>query len=162
MQPVTASRPPDSPPANRDRATRPPPENTGQPHPAPKIRAGGTPAPKRSVYSGCAYVLATFNNTVVTFTDPMGNVLSQSSAGRVGFRGPKKATPYAAGVIVRQATAKVLPYGLREVNVYVSGFGSGREAAIRAINSSGITVLGIKDLTPLPHNGCRPKQPRRI
>lgn len=125
-------------------------------------RSGGPKKPKRSVPTGSAYVLATYNNTIVTFTDPNGNVLSQCSAGRAGFRGPKKSTPYAAGLIVRQAAAKTQPYGLREVNVFVRGFGSGREAAIRAINACGIAILAIKDVTPLPHNGCRPKKPRRI
>lgn len=117
---------------------------------------------KRQVPVGRVYIQATYNNTIVTFTDPQGNVLAQSSAGLIGFRGPKKATPYAAGSIIRSAVSKVQGYGLREVNVFVRGFGSGREAAIRAINANGIAILGIKDVTPLPHNGCRPKKPRRI
>ncbi|MDD5109627.1 MAG: 30S ribosomal protein S11 [Patescibacteria group bacterium] len=117
---------------------------------------------KRQVPVGRVYIQATYNNTIVTFTDPQGNVLAQSSAGLIGFRGPKKATPYAAGSIIRSAVTKVQGYGLREVNVFVKGFGSGREAAIRAINANGIAILGIKDVTPLPHNGCRPKKPRRI
>lgn len=117
---------------------------------------------KRPVPVGNAYIQATYNNTIVTFTDLQGNVIAQSSAGRVGFRGPKKATPYAAGAIVRQAAQHLREHGTHEVNVYVRGLGSGREAAIRAINACGITILGIKDVTPLPHNGCRPKKPRRI
>ena len=117
---------------------------------------------KRQVSSGRAYIKATYNNTIITFTDSSGNTLAQCSAGQVGFRGPKKSTPYAAGAIIKKAAEKVKPYGLREVNVFVKGVGSGREAAIRALNANGINVLGIKDVTPIPHNGCRPKKPRRV
>lgn len=135
---------------------------SGQPEAQVIIRpAAGKKAP-RQVPSGRAYVQATYNNTMVTFTDLQGNVIAQASAGRTGFRGPKKSTPYAAGMIVRQAVTKAQPYGLREVEVFVKGFGSGREAAVRAINANGITILGIKDVSPLPHNGCRAKKPRRI
>ena len=117
---------------------------------------------KRQVTTGRAYVKATYNNTVVTFTDNTGNALVQASAGSSGFRGPKKSTPYAAGVIIAQAANKVRPYGLKEVNVFVRGVGGGREAAIRALNTNGINVLSIKDITPIPHNGCRPAKPRRV
>jgi len=117
---------------------------------------------KRQVTTGRAYVKATYNNTVVTFTDNLGNALVQASAGSSGFRGPKKSTPYAAGVIIAQAANKVRPYGLKEVNVFVRGVGGGREAAIRALNTNGINVLSIKDITPIPHNGCRPAKPRRV
>jgi len=116
----------------------------------------------RQVSSGRAYVHATYNNTIVTLTDQNGNVLAWSSAGVVGFKGPKKSTPYAAGVIVKDAVEKVRPTGLREVNAFVSGIGSGREAAVRALHSNGISVMTIKDVTPIPHNGCRPPKPRRI
>lgn len=95
-------------------------------------------------------------------TDPHGNVLSWSSAGKVGFRGPKKATPYAAGVIVKDALLAPKEMGFGECMVYVRGVGSGREGAIRAINTQGVNVLGIKDITPIPHNGCRPPGPRRL
>lgn len=142
--------------------TQAPAAKSTAPQAVPIATAGGVKKSRRSVPSGRAYVRASYNNTIVTFTDPQGNVLAQCSAGRVGFRGPKKATPYAAGLIVRQAATKLQPYGLREVNVFVRGFGSGREAAIRAINACGIAILTIKDVTPLPHNGCRPKKPRRI
>jgi small subunit ribosomal protein S11 len=98
----------------------------------------------------------------VTLTDAQGNVLAWSSAGRVGFRGPKKSTPYAAGVIVRDAVERARPYGLAEVNVLVHGVGSGREAAVRALHAHGLQVLSIKDVTPIPHNGCRPPRPRRV
>ena len=117
---------------------------------------------KRQVGSGRAYVKATYNNTMITFTDANGGALAQCSAGQVGFRGPKKSTPYAAGVIVAKAAEKVRPYGLKEVNVFVKGVGGGREAAIRALNTNGINVLSIKDITPIPHNGPRPKKPRRV
>jgi len=111
---------------------------------------------------GRAYIKATYNNTMVTFTDNAGDVIAWSSAGTVGFRGPKKSTPFAAQAIVRDAVAKAKDYGLKEVRVFVRGIGSGREAAIRAINANGINVSSIKDITPIPHNGCRAKKPRRV
>jgi len=117
---------------------------------------------KKQVPIGRAYIKATYNNTIVTFTDQSGNVIAWSSAGTAGFRGPKKATPYAAGVIVRQAVEKAKECGLKEVSVFVKGVGSGREAAIRALNTNGLTSISIKDVTPIPHNGCRPKKPRRV
>jgi len=127
-----------------------------------KKRKGKKKKVKKQVSLGRAYVQATYNNTIVTFTDQNGNVLAWSSAGQCGFRGPKKATPYAASVIVSKASEKVEPYGLKEVNVFVKGVGTGREAAVRAINANGIQVLSIKDITPIPHNGCRPRKPRRV
>ena len=111
---------------------------------------------------GNAYVQATYNNTIVTITDPEGNVLSWSSAGRNGFRGPKKATPYAAGLISRAAVEKAREYNLQEVDVFVKGVGSGREAAVRGLHANGLEVISIKDVTPIPHNGPRPKKPRRV
>lgn len=116
----------------------------------------------RQISLGRAYIQATYNNTIVTFTDQNGNALAWSSAGGCGFKGPKKATPYAASIIVKTAAERVARYGLKEVNVYVKGVGAGRESAIRAINANNITVLNIKDITPIPHNGCRPKKPRRV
>ncbi|OGL61384.1 30S ribosomal protein S11 [Candidatus Uhrbacteria bacterium RIFCSPLOWO2_12_FULL_46_10] len=116
----------------------------------------------RQVRSGRAYIQATYNNTIVTLTDLQGNVLAWSSAGRTGFRGPKKSTPYAAGVIVKEVVEKVKPYGLSEVSVFVRGVGSGRESAIRAFHANGLQVLAIRDVTPIPHNGCRPPRPRRV
>jgi small subunit ribosomal protein S11 len=116
----------------------------------------------RQVSLGRAYIKATYNNTIITFTDQNGNTLAASSAGENGFRGPKKATPYAASIIVRKAVEKAQPYGLREVNVFVKGVGLGRESAIRAINANGINILSIKDITPIPHNGCRKRKPRRV
>ncbi len=117
---------------------------------------------KRQVSTGRAYVQSTYNNTIVTLTDPDGNVISWASAGNAGFRGPKKSTPYAASVIVRNAVERANDYGLKEVHVFVKGVGQGRESAIRAFNANGINVLSIKDVTPIPHNGCRPPRPRRV
>ncbi len=116
----------------------------------------------KSVAQGNAYVQATFNNTIITLTDLNGNTLAWSSAGNCGFKGPKKATPYAAGIIVKTAAERVKEIGLKEVNVFVRGVGAGRDAAVRALNANGFQVLSIKDLTPLPHNGCRPCKPRRV
>lgn len=116
----------------------------------------------RQVRHGEAHIQASYNNTIVTLTDLTGNTLSWSSAGRVGFSGPKKSTPYAAGVIVKDACERAKAYGLQEVNVYVKGVGSGREGAIRALHANGIQVMNIKDITPIPHNGCRPPRPRRV
>lgn len=116
----------------------------------------------RKVSQGCAYIQATYNNTIVTLTDLNGNTLAWSSAGNCGFRGPKKATPYAASIIVKSVAEKVKEVGLKELNVFAKGIGSGRDSAIRALNANGFNVLTIKDITPLPHNGCRPSKPRRI
>lgn len=109
-----------------------------------------------------AYVQATFNNTIVSVTDQNGDVLSWASAGMTGFKGPKKATPYAAGQVVRRVVEALKPFGVKEVNVFVKGIGGGREGAIRAFNTNGINVLTVKDITPIPHNGCRPPKRRRV
>ncbi len=114
------------------------------------------------VTQGNVYVQATYNNTIITLTDLNGNTLAWSSAGNCGFKGPKKATPYAAGMIVKAAADRVKEIGLKEVNVFVRGIGAGRDAAVRALNANGFQVLSIKDLTPLPHNGCRAPKPRRV
>jgi len=115
------------------------------------------------VKSGRAYIQATYNNTMITLTDLQGDVISWASAGLAGFKGAKKATPYAAQIITKIATQKAREeYGLEEVSVFVSGVGTGREAAIRALNANGLNVSSIKDITPVPHNGCRPKKPRRV
>lgn len=117
----------------------------------------------KTVKVGRAYVQATYNNTMLTLTDNNGDVISWASAGLAGFKGAKKATPYAAQIITKIAVQKAREeYGLEEVSVFVSGVGTGREAAIRALNANGLNVLAIKDLTPIPHNGCRPKKPRRV
>lgn len=116
----------------------------------------------KQVAVGNVYIQATYNNTIVSFSDQNGNVIGWSSAGKCGFKGPKKATPYAAGVIVKDATLKVAENGLKDVHVFIKGVGLGREAAVRALNSHGINVLSIKDITPIPHNGVRKKKPRRV
>jgi small subunit ribosomal protein S11 len=117
---------------------------------------------KKFVPHGRAYIQATYNNTIITITDPSGNVVTWSSAGRCGFKGPKKATPYAASVIVKEVAEKAKNMGLRSVDVFVKGVGSGREGAIRALNANNINVQSIKDITPIPHNGCRPPKVRRV
>lgn len=117
---------------------------------------------KKHVKRGKVHIKATYNNTIVTFTDMSGNVLAQSSAGHVGFKGPKKSTPYAASIIVKDASEKLMDMGLKDVDVFVKGIGSGREGAIRALNARGFNMLSIKDVTPMPHNGCRPKKQRRV
>ena len=116
----------------------------------------------RQVSQGCAYIQATYNNTIMTLTDLNGNTLAWSSAGACGFRGPKKATPYAASMIVKTIADKVKETGLREVSVFVTGVGSGRDSAVRALNANGFTITSIKDMTPLPHNGCRSARARRV
>ncbi|HPF95608.1 MAG: 30S ribosomal protein S11 [Candidatus Magasanikbacteria bacterium] len=114
------------------------------------------------VVEGKAFIHASFNNTIVTLTDMNGNTLSWSSAGVQGFKGPKKATPYAASMIVKDAVEKAADYGLKEVSVFMSGVGQGREGALRALNANGLGILTIKDVTPIPHNGCRQPRPRRV
>jgi small subunit ribosomal protein S11 len=116
----------------------------------------------KQVMRGNAYIQASYNNTIMTITDPNGNVLGWSSAGVTGFKGPKKSTPYAASVVVKDLLTKIADYGLKEVNVYVKGIGGGRESAIRALHSNGLNVLSITDMTPIPHNGCRPPKRRRV
>jgi small subunit ribosomal protein S11 len=117
---------------------------------------------KKSVPRGKAYVQSTFNNTLITLTDPNGNVLSWASAGQSGFKGSRKSTPYAAQMAAEGAARRAMEHGLRQVEVFVKGPGSGREAAVRALQASGLIVLSIKDSTPVPHNGCRPPKRRRV
>lgn len=116
----------------------------------------------RAVAVGTVYIHASYNNTIATATDKNGDVLAWSSAGHMGFKGPKKSTPYAATTVIRDLAGKTKDYGLRDVTVFVKGIGSGRDAAVRALNAQGYTVLSIKDVTPIPHNGCRAPRPRRI
>jgi small subunit ribosomal protein S11 len=117
---------------------------------------------RRTVAHGRSYILATYNNTIVSITDQNGNVIGWSSAGALGFKGAKKSTPYAAGQIVHSLMDRLEPVGLREVDVFVNGIGAGREAAIRAFQTRGVNVLKIKDVTPVPHNGVRPRKVRRV
>jgi small subunit ribosomal protein S11 len=118
---------------------------------------------KRKVPSlGVAHIQATFNNTIVSITDPQGGVVAWSSAGGCGFKGTKKGTPFAASSAAEKAGAKALEAGVREVNVLVKGPGAGRETAIRALQAAGLEINSIKDVTPIPHNGCRPPKKRRV
>jgi small subunit ribosomal protein S11 len=117
---------------------------------------------KKNVPVGIAFVHATFNNTIVTITDPAGNVVSWSSAGANGFKGSRKSTPFAAQVAGEIAARKARELGMRSVSIMVKGPGSGRESALRAIHSAGLNVTLIKDTTPIPHNGCRPRKSRRV
>ena len=117
---------------------------------------------KKNVEHGQAHIQSSFNNTIVTLTDANGNALSWASAGGLGFRGSRKSTPYAAQMAAETATKAALPHGLKTVEVFVKGPGSGREAAIRALSASGLQVVSIEDVTPVPHNGCRPPKRRRV
>ena len=117
---------------------------------------------RRVVERGAAHISSSFNNTIVTITDTAGNALSWSSAGGLGFRGSKKSTPFAAQSAAETAAKSAMEYGLKTVDVYVKGPGSGREAAIRSLQAAGLEVTMIKDVTPIPHNGCRPPKRRRV
>jgi small subunit ribosomal protein S11 len=117
---------------------------------------------KRVVHNGTVHVQATFNNTIVTIADQEGNVLAWASAGNVGFKGSRKSTPFAAQLAAEQAARRAMEHGVRKVDVLVRGPGSGRETAVRSLAAAGIEVSGIKDVTPIPHNGCRPKKRRRV
>lgn len=117
---------------------------------------------RKSIPAGKAYIQSTFNNTIVTLTDPQGNVIAWGSSGTAGFKGSRKGTPYAAQLAARDAARRAMEHGLRQIEVYVKGPGSGREAAIRSLQSSGLYITGIRDVTPVPHNGCRPPKRRRV
>ncbi len=117
---------------------------------------------KKNVVVGVAHVAATFNNTIITITDQTGNAISWSSAGMMGFKGSRKSTPYAAQVAAEDAGKKAMEHGMRTLEVEVSGPGSGRESALRALQTVGLTVTSIRDVTPIPHNGCRPPKRRRV
>lgn len=124
--------------------------------------SGAVKSQKKMVVKGQAYIQSTYNNTIVTLADDNGKVLAWSSAGSIGFKGTKKSTPYAASLIVKNVVEKVKKLGLKEVNVFVKGIGSGRDSAIRSLAQQGLMINAIKDVTPVPHNGCRPPKPRRI
>ena len=117
---------------------------------------------RKNVAYGVAHIRSSFNNTIVTFTDQQGNVISWASAGNVGFKGSRKSTPFAAQQAAEQAARAAMEHGMRKVDVQVRGPGSGRETAIRSIQNTGIEITGIKDMTPVPHNGCRPPKRRRM
>ncbi len=134
-------------------------ETKGQPK---GKRAPAKKKAMRKVSQGRAYIQATYNNTIVTLTDANGNTLGWASAGNCGFKGPKKATPYAASTVVKSVAEKVAETGLRDISVFVKGIGQGRDGALRALNANGFNVLSVKDQTPVPHNGCRLAGRRRI
>lgn len=145
--------------------------NVSTKSPATPVAAGAKAAvdakPKkkknvRQVPRANAYIQATYNNTILTIADPNGAVLGWSSSGSTGFKGPKKATPYAASVVVKDLMEKIVDYGVKEVNVFIKGIGGGRESAIRGLHANGLSVLQITDMTPIPHNGCRPPKRRRV
>jgi small subunit ribosomal protein S11 len=117
---------------------------------------------RKSVPRGRAYIQSTFNNTLITMTDPNGNVVAWSSAGSAGFKGSRKSTPYAAQMAAEAAGRRAMEHGMRQVDIFVRGPGSGREAAIRSLQAAGISILSIRDVTPMPHNGCRPPKRRRV
>lgn len=125
-------------------------------------RRAGTKKIRRNVAFGQAHIFATFNNTIVTMTDAEGNVVAWGSAGTAGFKGSRKSTPYAARMVAQQASENAKEHGMQEVDVFVKGPGPGREAAIRAIQASGLKVRSITDVTPVPHNGVRPPKKRRV
>ena len=129
---------------------------------AQKKRGRRRAGERKSIPAGRAYIQSTFNNTIVTLTDPKGNVIAWGSSGTAGFKGSRKGTPYAAQLAARDAARKAMEHGLRQIEVYVKGPGSGREAAIRSLQSSGLYITSIRDVTPIPHNGCRPPKRRRV
>ncbi|MFO7767099.1 MAG: 30S ribosomal protein S11 [Pelovirga sp.] len=117
---------------------------------------------KKNIARGVAHIQSTFNNTIVTITDPVGNVVAWSTAGAKGFKGSRKSTPFAAQIAAEEAATKAMEHGMRSVEAYIKGPGSGRESALRALSLAGLTVTMIKDVTPIPHNGCRPPKRRRV
>lgn len=125
-------------------------------------RKGGKKKEKKNIPAGEAHIQATFNNTIVTITDPQGNTVAWASAGSLGFKGSRKGTLYAAQITADAAAKKASEAGMRKVDVYIKGPGSGRESAIRALQAAGLEVTLIKDVTPVPHNGCRPPKRRRV
>ncbi len=129
---------------------------------AQKKRPRARKRERKSIPKGRAYIQSTFNNTIVTLTDPEGNVIAWGSSGTSGFKGARKGTPYAAQMAAHDAARKAMEHGLRQIDVYVKGPGSGREAAIRSLQSSGLHIASIRDVTPIPHNGCRPPKQRRV
>jgi small subunit ribosomal protein S11 len=124
--------------------------------------AGKKKKERKNIPTGVAHIKATFNNTLVTITDPMGNVVAWSSSGVQGFKGSRKGTPFAAQLAAQDAAKKAMEHGMRSVDVYVKGPGAGREAALRALQAAGLSVALIRDVSPIPHNGCRPPKRRRV
>ncbi len=117
---------------------------------------------KKNIVSGVVHIQSTFNNTIITISDPAGNIVSWSSAGAQGFKGSRKSTPFAAQLAAEDAAKKAMEHGMRHVEVYVKGPGAGRESALRSLQAAGFSITIIKDVTPIPHNGCRPPKRRRV
>jgi len=126
------------------------------------VAKAGKKKVKKSVQTGVVHIQSTFNNTIITITDPSGGALSWASSGGSGFKGSRKSTPFAAQVAAEECAKKAMEHGVRQATVYIKGPGSGRESAVRAIQAAGIKVTLIRDVTPIPHNGCRPKKRRRV
>ncbi len=129
---------------------------------APKSAAAGKKKARKNIANAVAHIKATFNNTVITFTDENGNAISWATSGGSGFRGSRKSTPFAAQVAAEEASRKAMEHGVKNVTVLVRGPGAGRESALRAIAAIGLNVTSIRDVTPIPHNGCRPPKRRRV
>ncbi|MFH1175687.1 MAG: 30S ribosomal protein S11 [bacterium] len=127
-----------------------------------KLSSSGSKKNKKKVIVGCAHVNSSYNNTMVSLSDTNGEIISWSSAGSLGFKGAKKATPYAAGLVAKNAAEKAKKSGLKEIFVLIKGIGTGRESAVRSLAASGLQINSIKDVTPIPHNGCRPPKVRRV
>src|SRR6267142_5016571 len=148
--------------AEEQKPSTPPPAAAAAGAPAAAPERKGKKKTKKNVQTGVVYIQSTFNNTIITITDVSGNVLSWSSAGARGFKGSRKSTPFAAQVAAGDAAAKAMEHGLKNVSVLVKGPGAGRESALRAISAAGLKVSLIRDITPIPHNGCRPPKRRRV
>jgi small subunit ribosomal protein S11 len=129
---------------------------------AKATKSGRTKKVKKNVPTGVVHIQSTFNNTIITITDPTGNTVSWATAGTIGFKGSRKSTPFAAQIAAENAARKAVENGMRQVMVLVKGPGAGRESALRALQSSGLKVTVIRDVTPIPHNGCRPSKRRRV
>ena len=129
---------------------------------SPVKSSGAKKKERRNVQNGVVHIQSTFNNTIVTITDVSGNVIAWASAGSVGFKGSRKSTPFAAQLAAEQAAKKAMEQGVKAIEVYVKGPGAGREAALRSLQAAGFTITSIRDVTPIPHNGCRPRKRRRV
>jgi small subunit ribosomal protein S11 len=138
------------------------PKPTAAPAPGKRTRRAGPRREKRMVPQGQVHIQSTFNNTIVTVTDPQGNTLTWTSTGSAGFKGSRKSTPYAAQMAASQAAKQAMDLGMREADVFLKGPGPGRESAIRSLQAAGLRVRSITDITPIPHNGCRPPKKRRV
>ena len=148
--------------AEEQKPSTPPPAAAAAGAPAAAPERKGKKKTKKNVQTGVVYIQSTFNNTIVSITDVSGNVVAWSSAGTCGFKGSRKSTPFAAQVAAGDAAAKAMEHGLKNVSVMVKGPGSGRESALRALQAAGFKITLIRDVTPIPHNGCRPPKRRRV